>query len=666
MLRKLIRGENAVMALLLVVATFVAYHPAWQGGMLWDDAEHFTKPDLQSWAGLSRIWLNLGATQQYYPLLHSAFWVQQQLWGDQTLGYHLVNIGLHALNALLLWIILRRLQRPGALLAAAIFALHPVHVESVAWMTELKNTLSGFFYLGSALAYLGFDRERRKGLYSLALALFLAALFSKTTTATLPAGLLLVFWWQRGGLSRRRDVLPLLPFFALGIGSGLFTAWVERTLIGAQGAEFDFSAIERCLIAGRAIVFYFGKFLWPANLIFTYPRWNINEAAWWQYLYPLGVFAALGGLWLASRRRRGPLTAMLFFCGTLFPVLGFFNVYPFRFSLVADHFQYLASLGLITLFATGIAHLAASWPRRLAWAAMLTLLSLLGGLTWHQSHQYRDAETLYRSTLLRNPSSWMAHSNLGHELSQSGRYEEAFKHYQEACQIKPDDAQTHVNWGAALMEVARQREAIEHFQAALLILPDYADAANRLGLALKESGRPHEAIAHYEQALRSKPDFADAHNNWGNALQELARPAEAADHYQQVLRLDPDHADAHNNLGLAMHALGRHQEAIRHYQETLRIKPDHAEAHYNWGLASYNSDHFQDAIEHYRKALQLNPDHVEAHNNLGIIYAGMGKLEDAQEHFEQAIRLNPDFKPAQDNLRKARALIQEQGDAGEP
>ncbi len=240
----------------LVIAVVLAYQPAWQGGLIWDDAAHVTKPELRPWQGLYRIWFELGATQQYYPLLHSAFWVEQRLWGDATLGYHLVNILLHAAAAVMVALVLRRLRVPGAFLAAAVFALHPVHVESVAWITEQKNTLSAVFYLAAMLVYLRFDQTRKAAWYGGALGLFVLGLLSKTTAATLPADLLVIFWWQRGKLSWRRDVGPLLPFFVLGAATGVFTAWVERKLIGADGADFAFSIVERCLIAGRAIWFY--------------------------------------------------------------------------------------------------------------------------------------------------------------------------------------------------------------------------------------------------------------------------------------------------------------------------------------------------------------------------------------------------------------------------
>ena len=263
-----------ICALLLVVITVLAYQPVWHGGFIWDDDAHVTSPQLRSLDGLARIWIQLSATQQYYPLVHSAFWLEHRLWGNSPLGYHLVNILLHAFAALLLARLLQRLKIPGAWLAAAIFALHPVQVESVAWVSELKNTLSGTFYLGAALAYLRFDQSRRRGDHALALGLFLLGLMSKTVIATLPAALLVVCWWQRGRLSWRRDALPLVPFFVTGVAAGLFTAWVERHFGGAQGSEYDFSIVERFLIAGRAIWFYLGKLCWPVNLVFMYPRWR--------------------------------------------------------------------------------------------------------------------------------------------------------------------------------------------------------------------------------------------------------------------------------------------------------------------------------------------------------------------------------------------------------
>ena len=273
--------------------TLAAYQPAWHGGILWDDDAHLTTAALASKRGLLRIWTDFTVTQQYYPVVNTAFWIMNRLWGHATLGYHIVNILLHAASAWLVAGILRRWSVPGATLAAVIFALHPVHVESVAWITELKNTLSGVCYLGAALMYLRYDESRDRRWYAAAAGLFVIALFSKTVTATLPAALLVVFWWQRGRIRWREDVVPLLPVVAVGVAGGLLTAWVERAQIGAEGPAFQFTVVERCLIAGRAFWFYLGKLLWPADLIFIYPRFAIDAGAAWQYLYPVGALAVV-------------------------------------------------------------------------------------------------------------------------------------------------------------------------------------------------------------------------------------------------------------------------------------------------------------------------------------------------------------------------------------
>jgi hypothetical protein len=348
---------------LLIVLAFIAYAPLFTspGGWLWDDEGHVTKSALQSAAGLWRIWFDIGATQQYYPVVHSAFWLESQLFGTANpMPYHAVSVILHATSAFLLFRILRVLAIPGAIAAAVVFVLHPVHVESVAWTSELKNTLSGVFFFSAALAYLRFESARGARLIVLSLALYVLALLSKSVTATLPAAMLAVVWWRRGTLAWRRDVVPLIPMLVAGAAAGLTTVWFERALIGAEGAEFEFSFVERALIAGRALWFYAVSLVWPVGLSFNYPRWQVNQAVWWQYLFPLAVVAVFGTLW--RMRLRGPLAAVLVFVIVLGPALGFVNVYPFRFSFVADHFQYHASAALIALIGAALAQMAARSP----------------------------------------------------------------------------------------------------------------------------------------------------------------------------------------------------------------------------------------------------------------------------------------------------------------
>jgi len=578
--------KTLLAAVLIVCCTLLAYLPALSGGLLWDDAAHVTRPELRSLHGLWRIWSDLGATQQYYPLLHSAFWVEYKLWGDATLGYHLANILLHAAAAILVMLIMRRLGLPGGWLAALIFALHPVCVESVAWIAEQKNTLSTVFYLSAALLYLHFDQTRRRSQYFLALALFVMAMLSKTVTDTLPAVLLVIFWWRRGRIGWKRDALPLLPWFALGAAAGIFTAWVERTLVGAEGPDFALTLVQRFLVAGRALWFYVGKLVWPANLMFFYPRWRVDSAAWWQYLFPLAALAALAGLCLLVRKSRGPLAGALVFAGTLFPALGFFNVYPFVYSYVADHFQYVASLGIIVPVAVAVT----AGTRRWAVPAACVVLAAFGVLTWQQCGMYSDTETLFQETIERNPTCWIAHYNLGVLIAGvPGRLPEAIDHYREAARLKPDYAMAHYNLALALSQTPeRLPEAIEEYRAALRANPNAAEAHNNLGLALsKTPGRLPEAIEEYQAALRIAPDSTEAHNNLGIALLNTpGRVSEAIPQFQAALRTKPESAEIHNNLGGAFSLEpGRLQEAIEEYRTALRLQPDYADARYNLEMA---------------------------------------------------------------------------------
>ena len=602
---------------LLVSATLVAYLPALRGALLWDDNMHVTRPELRSLDGLWRIWFDLPATQQYYPLLHSAFWVEHRLWGDAVLGYHLTNVLLHAASACLVVLIARRLSLPGAWLAGFVFALHPVCVEAVAWISEQKSTLSGVFYLGSALIYLHFDRTRWRPLYSAALGLFVLALMSKTVTATLPAALLVVFWWRRGKVEWRRDVLPLIPWFAIGASAGLFTAWVERSpeLIGAQGAQYSLTFVQRLLLAGRVPWFYAWKALWPVNLMFTYPHWKIDAGDFWQYLFPVALLAAAVGLGWLARRNRGPLAAFLFFVGTLFPALGFLNVFPFRYSYVADHFQYLALLGIVVPAAAGLTILAKRMPQD---KVVFVLPALLGVLTFQQSGNYRDYETLFRATLARNPASSFLHSNLGVILMSSEREAEAADHFQEAVRLTPDDPDYRVNLGLALAQLpGRAGDAVAQYRTALRISPDLPTAHVNLGLSLASMpGHLQEAIEEYRKAIavyRSKPrgdaDMWQAHFDLGLALAEApGEQASAIAELQTAVRMKPDSALAHFQLGNALHKSGRLAEAIAEYKASVALDPGVPEVHYEMAYAlAQMPGRVSEAIEECRRMLALRP-----------------------------------------------------------
>lgn len=568
----------AVVYLLLLGAALAVYFPALGGQFLWDDSGHVTRADLQSWAGLGRIWFEFGATQQYYPVLHSAFWLEHRLWGDATLPYHLANVALHAGVAFLFGLTLRRLALPFAWLAAALFLLHPVAVESVAWISEQKNTLSALLYLGAALAYLRFDRDRRPAQYAVAAGLFLLALLTKTVTASLPAALLVVFWWQRGKLDWRRDVLPLLPWFAAGAALGLITAHFERVLIGAQGADFALGLPTRTLLAGRVVWFYLGKLLWPSSLLFIYPRWKLDSASAGQWFFLIAALLTLGVLiFVACHGRRGPLAAGLLFAGTLFPVLGFFNVFPFVFSYVADHFQYLASLGFFALVAAGAAEAGRTFPRTVRIAAGLILL-LLGTLAWRQSRIYRSATALFEATLRENPDAWLAHHNLAIMLAGSGHPEAAIPHVEAVIRLRPSYAPAENNLGDDLLRLERPADAIPHFKRALELQADYAVARCNLGVALAMLGRNEEAIPHFQEALRLNPSYGEAELNWGLALMLTRRFPEAGPHFEKAIQLEPTSAYFQLTYGRALSGANQPGAAVPHLEAATRLDPNSAEA----------------------------------------------------------------------------------------
>ncbi len=592
------------------------------GGFIWDDDLYVTKnATLRDGEGLWKIWFMVDAVPQYYPMVYTTFWLEHQFWGVNPFGYHLVNVLLHAGASILLWRVLLALEVPAAWLGAVIFAIHPVEVESVAWITERKNVLSAVFYFAAALAYLRFLALKKTGGFSRlsgywylgALGLFVTALLSKTVTCSLPAALLLVCWWKHGRV-RWEYIWPLVPFFVIGMALGLATVWIEKTHVGAHGAEWSFSFGERCLIAGRALWFYAGKLMWPAQLTFSYPHWTLKTDLWWQWLFPLAVVGLIVALWLARRRvGKGPLVAVLFFAGTLGPALGFVNVYPMRYSFVADHFQYLASVGLIALGAAGLVRL----PKAIA---LITVVAL-SVLTWNQTQVYRDLETLWRDTLVKNPDCWMAYGNLGHQTFEGGRTQEAVEHFRKAIQINPNYYEAQCNLGTALAAAGRVDEAIEHHRKALEIKPDYYFARNGLGNALAAQGRFDEAIKHYYRAIQVGPYFPEALNNLGVALAAKGLFAEAIRNYRKAIEINPNYWEALDNLGMALTAQGRFEEAVQAFRQASRICPSNSRTFLHLGMALAETEGLRESVVQYQEALRLNPDLTEALNNLAWIRA---------------------------------------------
>ncbi len=679
---------------LIVLLVFLAYLPTLHNGFIWDDNVYVTNnPTLHSWKGLWQIWTVPGATPQYYPLTITSFWVDYQLWQLNPLGYHLINALLQALNAVLLWTVLRRLDVPGAWLAAAVFAVHPVNVESVAWVTERKNLLAGFFYLSSALACLRFwlpnpapadgraasvSETSANGLgkwkfYWLALCLYLCALLAKTAIIALPGAVLLAVWWKRGKTGWR-ELFPLAPFLAVGMAMGLLTWWVEKHIVQPVGREWTYSFLERCLIAGRAVWFYLGKLVWPYPLIFVYPRWEIHAAQPLAYLPILALMAVLFILWLNRKGWARPmLVTLAYFLALLFPGLGFFNLYFFRYSFVADHYQYFAAIGPLTLAAAGISLTLGRFGKRSPFLKLLfcgTLLLILGVLTWRQCGMYANLETLWQKTLARNPDSWLAHGNLGLGFYHEGRMEEAMEHYRKAIQIDPNDYATMNNLGIALAAQGQFDEAIETYRQAVQINPNFSEAMNNLGIALATRGRSDEAIENFRKVIQINPNYYEALDNLGVALASRGQFDEAIENFHQAIRINSNRPETFYHLGMTLGQLGRKREAIAQYREALRLNPNLTGALINlaWILAANPDDELRNGAEavrlaeraceltHYGEPLYLG--------TLAAAYAEAGRFPEAVSAAEKAEQLATaaGSKPLAEKSRLLLEIVQ----AGKP
>lgn len=647
------RGAQQRLGLLLGIVVILAYASVWRAGFIWDDDYHLTENAcIIGPLGFRDIWTSAAA--YYYPMVLTSFWLQHAIWGLNPAPYHLFTIAVHAACAIVLWRVLRRLQVPAPWLGAAFWALHPVQVESVAWVTELKNTQSALFFLLAIFFFLRWRdacaASHRKGAglnYVLVLICAFLAYTSKTSTVMLPVILALSGWW----LDDRwewRSTFRLTPVFGLSAAAAGWTIWEQRVHSGASGAEWNQTVVERFLIAGKATWFYLGKLLWPQPLMFIYPRWTVSASQALDYLPLVGVAILSAVLWYFRRGWAKPaFYAFACFLVLLFPVLGFFNVYFFRYSFVADHFQYLASIAPLVLFAGVMARLAASLAentRRIVEpAGAAALLGILAALTWRQGPIYRNNSTLWNDALAKNPRCWLAHINLGKGAAEDGHGDEAIDRYRKALALNHAYWELHNLLGNTLLDQHRLDEAAEAYREALAENPKYADAHNNLGGLLLNAGRTSEAIAHFERALEANPESAEAHNGIGNAFLQTGQTKDAIHHFSRALAIAPDFVIAHYNLGNALVQSGQLANGIRQYQRGLALEPDDIDLHTNLGVAFYNSGRHAEAIYHFRRVLAATPGSAGAHNNLGNALREIGRPAEAVAHYRRAIELDPKF-----------------------
>jgi tetratricopeptide (TPR) repeat protein len=655
--------QNSFLALLLVAFVLIAYVQVFQAGFIWDDESHLTRnPCVIGPLGLKEIWTTAQAV--YYPLVLTTFWTLHKFIGLNPFPYHLLNVSLHAVSAVLLWRILQLLRVRGAWLGAALWALHPVMVQSVAWITELKNTQSCLFYLLSILWFLkwqnrtergaasSFQLERSGGDHSLggfllSLVFFILATLSKPSVVMLPFVLALCIWWMRGK-TRWLDMLTLTPFVLVSALASGWTIWEQKFHARASGPDWAQTFPERLIIAGKAIWFYLGKLMWPHPLIFIYPRWDVDSSKVVEYLPLVAALTGLVVLWFTHAKwGRALFFAGAYYVVSLFPVLGFFTVFFFRYSFVSDHFQYLASMGPLALAGAGIATVVGrlcQTPLELASgtddlqfseneshcartklfgasAPGAILLLFLMFLTWRQTAEYRNLTALYTATLQKNPGCWMADYNLGIVLSERGEVDQAIDHYKRAVDLRPDYAEAHYNLGRLLVEQGQVDDAIAHYEKAAAINPADAEAQNNLGVALFGMGRPDDAIAHYRKALEIRPDYAEASCNLASALIAKGDFDGAIAGFTACLAAIPDQEEARYNLASALLRRGRTDEAILQYQKLLEIHPESADAHANLGSAWLAKGRVRDAMEEYTKALQISPENLAALSNMAWLLA---------------------------------------------
>jgi len=650
-------------ALLLIAFVLVAYAQLFRADFVWDDESHLTRNlCVIGPFGLKEIWTTTQAV--YYPLVLTTFWTLHKFVGLNPFPYHLLNVSLHAASAVLLWRILQLLKVRGAWLGAALWGLHPVMVQSVAWITELKNTQSCLFYLLSILCFLKWQSRRQGavasqsnlersgegpsiGAFVLSLLFFTLATLSKPSVVMLPFVLALCVWWMRGKI-RWRDILALTPFALISSLASAWTIWEQRFHAHAIGPDWAQTFPERLIIAGKAIWFYLGKLVWPYPLIFIYPRWDVDSSKVVAYLPLLAAIAGLVTLWFIHWKwSRALFFAAAYYVISLFPVLSFFTVFFFRYSFVSDHFQYLASMGPLALAGAGIATVVgrlcetpwefasdtevlqglgnnfAGSRKQLVLSCVLCgiLLVSLGFLTWRQTAEYHNLFALYTATLQKNPDCWMAHYNLGIVLSEQGEAEQAIDHYRRAVDLRPDYAEAHYNLGRLLVEKGQLDDAIAHYERAAAINPADTEAQNNLGVTLFGMGRADDAIAHYRKALEIQPDYAEASCNLASALLTKGDFEGAIVRYTACLSAIPDQEEARYNLASALLRRGRIDEAIIQYQKVLQMHPDSADAHANLGSAWLAKRRVQDAKTEYTKALQISPENLAALSNLAWLLA---------------------------------------------
>ena len=581
--------QLAIQIAAIVIAVLISYLPALRADFVWDDEMLVTRnPLLQNLSGLAEIWSG-GRTADYFPLTNTVFWIEHHIFGQNAAGYHAVNVLLQLLNGLLVWLVLRHLDIPGAWLAGLIFGIHPVHVESVAWISELKNVLSLFFALLSFFCFLEIDRTRllkANTAYFVSLLFFVLALLAKTQVVFLPVVLMLCQWWsdrplpkEKKIVSFRRQLIRISPFFLVAVTLGLVTIWFQNRGIGAE-AIFLGGFGRRLVNAGMAVWWYMGKLFVPVDLMAIYPRWRFSTPhviEWLPVVALAGVFAVL---WCWRKRgTRGAFFALACFVVALSPVLGFVRMAFVRSgTIVADHCQYFADISLIAAFSASVAFLWVKQWQRVRIAMILVLLPVLcamGGYTWNRADVFRNEATLWRDTLAKNPNAWQAHARLGQLFFKQERYAEAAREFERTVELKPELAEHHNMLGLADCRLGRFEEGIAQYREALRLKEAISIAADNASIATIRTNLANALGITANNLVGKTRTFSTGTSDFdGETGEAMRRYDEAIAQYEKALELEPQQPAIHRNLGILLASLGRYSEAAVHLRAALKIVPN--------------------------------------------------------------------------------------------
>ena len=712
--------QTRIFIVLIASVVFACYMPTLNNGFVWDDEVNFNENF--NYRGLSTSHLNWMFTTfhdaNYHPLAWLTLGFDFVLWEMNPAGYHLTNVVLHVLNAVLFFFLIIEFLRltfvvttdmdmlgikVSAIVAALFFAIHPLRVETVSWISTRGDLLCGVFYLLTIIAYVRMNNKEaaidKRKWFLLSMLFFVFSLISRAWGITLPLVLLILdvypirrLVWKGQITSRHIMVfIEKIPYCILAMGAAIMAIIAKKEAILTLSQH---GLSDRIIQSTYGLCFYLLKTIMPIRLSPLYLLDNsFNPVEEPMYILCILIVLCIS-VWLVHMKNRWPwaITAWVCYVVIVSPLLGFVQSGP---QIVADRYTYIACLPIGVLAGAGMLRLwtarknrfksSASWNAAII--GVFACLLFMSGLCISQSRIWKDKISLWNHVLRLDSGNYIAHDNLGIAIGKLGRIDESIQHFLEALRIKPDFAGAYLSLGNALEKQGRKDEAIDCYLKALRIEPDYVAAHNNLGIALGKQGRLDEAIGHYLEALRIKPDyekahynigdalekkgrideaigyylealrlepyFCEAHNNLGNALQKRGRIGEAIGHYLEALRIKPDYVESYSNLGNALEKQGLINEAINNYLAALRIKPDYWEVHYNLGNILKKLGRIDEAIDHYLKALRIKPRLEKAHNNLGIALICKGNMEGAIYHFQEALRIKPDYLNAKDNLKKA-------------